>query len=225
MDTNEELELLKTHLFRICGLHNEKNNLLNKAISDAKSLLMELYPEPVTEWNKNIEWRICPDFPDYEVSNYGGVRRCKVCTRNRKSFEGKVLKPKIDSKGYQQYTLFKDCKKYYLTGHKLVAITYIGLPLNKSLMIAHLDGNKSNNFVGNLKWVTNSENQLHRREHEKNIELKGHICLNVEQVKQIKQKFSNGTNQSILAKEYEVSHGVINKLINGVTYTRSIYNV
>ena len=46
------------------------------------------------KWSQEIEWRVCPDFPDYEVSNYGDVRRCKVCTRNRQSFKGKILKPK-----------------------------------------------------------------------------------------------------------------------------------
>jgi hypothetical protein len=225
MDTKEELELLKTHLFRICGLHNEKNILLNKAIADAKSLLMELYPEPITEWSKDVEWRVCPDFPDYEVSNYGEVRRCKVCSRNRKSFEGKVLKPKIEKRGYHQYNLSKGTKKYYLTAHKLVAITFIGLPLDKSLMIAHLDGNKSNNFVGNLKWVSNSENQLHRREHENFVPLRGNNSLTVEQVKNIRKKFESGINQSKLAEEYGVSHGVINRLVNGVSYTRGIYCV
>lgn len=223
MKAEEELELLKKHLFNICGLHNGKNTNLSKAIADAKSLLEELYPEPVTEWSKEIEWRVCLNFPDYEVSNYGDVRRCKVCTRNRQSFKGKVLKPKIDKRGYYQYTLSKDKKIHYLTGHKLVAIAYIGMPLNKTFMIAHLDGDKSNNFVGNLKWVSNSENQLHRRVHEDFIPFRGHISLNVKQVKNIRKRFKEGEIQSNLATEYGVSHGVINKIVNNVTYTRSIY--
>ena len=225
MRIEEELELLKNHLFNICGLHNEKNSDLNRAIADAKSLLMELYPEPVTEWSQEIEWRVCPDFPDYEVSNYGDVRRCKVCMRNRQSFKGKILKPKIDKRGYYQYTLSKDKKFHYLTGHKLVAITYIGMPLNKSFVIAHLDGNKSNNFVANLKWVSNSENQLHRRVHEDFVPFKGHNSLSVEEVKDIRKRFIEGELQSNLASEYEVSHGVINKIVNNVTYIRSIYCV
>lgn len=223
MRIEEEVELLKNHLFNICGLHNGKNTNLYNAIADAKSLLMELYPEPVTEWSQEIEWRICPDFPDYEVSNYGDIRRCKVCTRNRQSFKGKVLKPKIGKKGYYQYTLSKDKKFHYLTAHKLVAITYIGLLLNKDFMIAHLDGNKSNNFVGNLKWVSNSENQLHRRVHEDFIPLKGHICLSVEEVKNIRKRFAKGEIQADLATEYGVTRGVINKVVNNVTYTRGIY--
>jgi hypothetical protein len=222
MNKETELELIKTHLMRICGLHDNKNEL-GPAIRDAKSLLLELYPEPVTEWPTEEEWRISPSFPDYEVSNYGKVRRCRLCNRNRHQNVGKLLNPKLTPSGYHDYVLFKDKNRKHINAHRLVAITFIGLPLNPNFIVAHLDGNKLNNFVGNLKWVSNSENQLHRREHEKDIPIRGNNLLNIEQVKDIRRKHNEGVSCAELQREYNVLHGVINRIVNNVTYTKDIY--
>jgi hypothetical protein len=222
MDKEKEIEILKTHLMMICRLHDNKSEL-GQAIRDSKSLLLELYPEPVTEWPTEEEWRVVCGNPDYEVSNYGEVKRCKLCNKNRHQNVGKILSPKITSSGYKQFVLYENKEKTYITSHRLVAITFIGLPLNSNFVVSHLDGNKLNNFVGNLKWVSNSENQLHRREHEKNKPISGKTSLNVDQVKEIRREFNNGISCANLQRKYNFSHGIINRIVNNVSYTKDIY--
>lgn len=222
MDKETELELIKTHLMRICGLHDKKSEL-GQAIRDAKSLLLELYPEPITEWPTEEEWRVVYGNPDYEVSNYGEVRRCKLCNRKRHQNVGKLLRPRITNLGYKQFILYENKEKTYTSAHRLVATTFIGLPLNPNFVVAHLDGNKQNNFVGNLKWVSNSENQLHRREHEKDKPLSSKNIFTVEQVKDIRRKHNEGISCAELQREYNVLYGVINRIVNNVSYTRDIY--
>ena len=43
--------------------------------------------------------------------------------------------------------------------HRTVAIHFIGY--REGLEVNHIDGNKGNNRVDNLEWVTRSENQIH----------------------------------------------------------------
>jgi hypothetical protein len=56
--------------------------------------------------------------------------------------------------------LFKNGIRHNFQIHRLVAATYIDNPLNKP-QVNHIDGNKSNNHVSNLEWVTQSENIRH----------------------------------------------------------------
>ena len=53
-----------------------------------------------------------------------------------------------------------DGKKTIKSVHRLVAETFIPNKLNKQ-EVNHIDGNKANNNVNNLEWVTSSENKNH----------------------------------------------------------------
>lgn len=54
----------------------------------------------------------------------------------------------------------KNGKRVSAIIHRLVAMTYIPNPQNKS-DVNHKDGNKDNNHVSNLEWKTHSENAQH----------------------------------------------------------------
>jgi hypothetical protein len=104
----------------------------------------------------------------YEVSNLGRVRgidRDKVhCTGKIVRTHGKILKPRMDVKGYTRVILSiridnKPCLKQK-TIHRLVAIVHIPNPDNKPF-VNHINGVKSDNRVENLEWVTMEENQAH----------------------------------------------------------------
>lgn len=73
----------------------------------------------------------------------------------------KFLKLGKGGRGYLYVNLSKDGNIKTYTVHRLIALTYISNPDNL-LEVDHIDRNKSNNSVENLRWVTHSENNLNR---------------------------------------------------------------
>lgn len=102
--------------------------------------------------NITEEWKQIKDFPNYEISNTGKIRN-----QNKKE-----LKPFNQNNGYVQVQLYKDSFNKRFLVHRLVAKAFIPNNENKKY-VNHIDGNKHNNCITNLEWVTNSENILHAR--------------------------------------------------------------
>lgn len=87
-----------------------------------------------------------------EVSSYGRVRS------NLR--DGRILKATVDSKGYLRLRITLNRVKYSYKVHRLVAEAFIPNPDRKP-QVNHIDGNKTNNSVANLEWVSNKENAHH----------------------------------------------------------------
>jgi hypothetical protein len=86
----------------------------------------------------------------YQVSNDGCVRRVKT---------GRVLKPCPHSNGYLTVCLCMDGKRETCNVHRLVAEGFVPNPDNKP-EVDHIDRDKQNNRVSNLRWATRSENNI-----------------------------------------------------------------
>lgn len=81
---------------------------------------------------------------------------------------GKYLKGQENSaNGYFSYNLtLPDGKKMRCLAHRLVAKAFIPNEDCKKTEVNHKDGNKLNNCVDNLEWVTPSQNQQHALDNE-----------------------------------------------------------
>ena len=78
---------------------------------------------------------------------------------------GKFLKPYYNDNGYLQINLCKNGKPKKLYIHRLVCKSFHENPDNKKC-VDHIDRNKINNWVSNLRWVTRSENQKNHSKQE-----------------------------------------------------------
>ena len=89
-------------------------------------------------------------YPKYSVSTTGRV----VNSRNKE----KELQ--IDKHGYYKTNLYRNGNGSSKRINRLVATAFIPNSDNKP-DVNHIDGNKLNNSVDNLEWVTKSENMIH----------------------------------------------------------------
>jgi hypothetical protein len=85
---------------------------------------------------------------NYEASNTGRIR-------NKSRY---ILNPKPNKRsGYVLYTLTNNNgKKCTFYGHRLIAFTFISNPCEKPT-VDHIDLNRANNHISNLRWATHSE--------------------------------------------------------------------
>lgn len=96
----------------------------------------------------------------YEVSNLGHLRSVDRVQTNTKGIcrrlRGRIIRPGF-SYGYPVAVLTKNGKKKSVKLHRLVAEAFIPNPYNKPC-IDHIDTNRNNCFVCNLRWVSHKEN-------------------------------------------------------------------
>lgn len=92
----------------------------------------------------------------YKVSNFGRIKSFPL----RSNHNGELIMKNQIITGYKVVSLCKNNKMKLVKVHRLVAIAFIDNPDNKP-QVNHIDGNKLNNNVDNLEWVTAQENSIH----------------------------------------------------------------
>ena len=90
----------------------------------------------------------------YEINESSEVR--SLSNRNYQ----KIMPKRIDRAGYWTVRLSKNGKDSTVYIHRLLGFAFLENPSNKCC-INHIDGNKLNNCISNLEWVTHAENMKH----------------------------------------------------------------
>lgn len=94
------------------------------------------------------KWKAIKGYDNYSVSTLGRVRNDKT---------GRILKSNSNNKGYLFVGLSKNCKGRSEKIHRLVADAFIENVYNLPI-VDHIDRDRKNNEVSNLRWSTHSAN-------------------------------------------------------------------
>jgi hypothetical protein len=151
-------------------------------------------------------WKDIEGFPGYQVSSLGRV----------KGVFDKILKPQKHRNGYCMISLFKETHRRNLTIHRLVGQAFLPPTIDR-FEIDHINRDKKDNRVENLRWATRSENNINksytsesgirniRQRTDSSWEVKIHrggrlihykYCYSVEEAVKARDEFLTSLNQS-----------------------------
>ncbi|MBL7738438.1 MAG: NUMOD4 motif-containing HNH endonuclease [Chitinophagaceae bacterium] len=114
----------------------------------------------------NIIWKDLKNFGGlYQINNEGTVKSLDryVYHNGNDKFQfirGRKISMRVNNHGYLSIRLSRDSKTATRFVHRLLAETFIENPLELPF-VNHKDGNKLNNALDNLEWVTHSQNMKH----------------------------------------------------------------
>lgn len=138
-------------------------------------------------------------------------------------FNEKILKPTQNRNGYWMLNLGgrRFLRKSLL--HRIVAEVWLPND-DPNLEINHIDGNKGNNSVENLEWITHSENEKHAhatglKDFTKDLawRYKGYKCarkVSFFDEQKIKKLYSNGCKESEIACQFKISRSQTQAICN-----------
>lgn len=112
----------------------------------------------------NVIWKPIRGFEGiYKINSSGKVRslnRTIQVKEKSRYIKGRMITSRIGRDGYKTVRLSKAGKTHTRYIHRLIADAFIRNPLNKPF-VNHINGDKSDNRVENLEWVSHSENIRH----------------------------------------------------------------
>lgn len=178
-------------------------------MTNAKSnLLFDLPQEEI--------WITIEDFPDYEISSFGRVRRR---TKYKRYHAGYILSPgDVDGYLHVSLTTNKQRKQFYV--HQLVAKAFLKPREPGQFHVNHKDGIRSNNSPHNLEWATPLQNQRHAIETlgaDNSGERHFNVRLTFSDLKQLCELRASGKSASEIAAVLGVTSSCVVGIFTGKT--------
>ncbi|MBO0949107.1 HNH endonuclease [Fibrella forsythiae] len=172
---------------------------------------------PATFWNEQwvpIVFKDIEDAPVYQISNYGRLRSFQA------SAGGAIIKGSV-IQGYRSLNIRKKGKTINRYVHKLVAEYFLEAGRPDQTYVVHLDHDKLNNRVQNLRWATQGEMIEHNRSNPNVLnrplpKRTRNYKLTESKVKMIKKLLRNDKNRlKTIARQFGITHTQLNRIRSG----------
>jgi len=155
-----------------------------------------------------MQWRTLPDWPRYQVSERGDVRRVT---------DGAWRKPYLSSHGYLYIVVRREGARRATAVHRLVAMAFLGPAPSPAHQVAHADGDRTNNDHRNLRWCSRSENERDKVAHGRSNrgERQWMARLTEASAREAKRLLASGCRPATVATRLGVARQTINAIREG----------
>ena len=192
--------------------------------------MAENYPTFTPEELQSESWLPVPGYEGiYSASSLGRIRIDRETIR-----KGRLLSVFVNRYGYLNCTLSKDSKNRAFNVHRIIALTFLGVCPPK-LAVNHINGDKKDNRVINLEYVSYKENTAHARklgllpvgdrsgarkypERRPRGEQSTKAKLTEDDVRQIKKMLAEGWQRAYIARRFGVTPPTIGAIKDGTSW-------
>jgi hypothetical protein len=158
-----------------------------------------------------MRWKTVPGFRKYEAHPNGSIRH-KGFRRN--------LRGSVNKWGYRHATLMQDDSGLKtVRWNRIVLITFKGPP-PPGKESSHINGNRLDNRLRNLKWETRKRNHARKVEHGTSQvgERNGNTRMTCEKVMQLRAMRKEGSTYKDLANKFEIAIGTVSQIVTRKTW-------
>jgi hypothetical protein len=147
-----------------------------------------------------------PGFPGYKADYLGNIY----------GKTGAILTPVVTRDGYLKVNLVDTTNKLKTVQiHRLILTTFAGSPPPEKPQAMHRDGNKKNNYLGNLSWGSAKENAADKIRHgtaKRNI---SQSKFTIEQIVEIRSLSQQGNSYKAIAAQFNTCISQIHYIVKG----------
>lgn len=155
--------------------------------------------------------KIIPNFEDYLACENGTIFSTK---------SHKLLTDCDNGNGYRKVVLWVNGKSHQEYIHRLLAITFLENPKNHRY-VDHIDRNKRNNNITNLRWVSakeNTDNLAGRARY--SVSKKGQGKHELQLIAEIQIDYKEGMTVMEISRKYQIPRQSVSRFIKGILRTK-----
>ena len=138
----------------------------------------------------------------------------------------KFLSPQLDKDGYEKVQMMSiDKKRHRYSVHRLVMENWRPIKHMEYYQVNHIDGNKRNNNLNNLEWVTCEQNIQHAVKNNLRAKINGAAKLTQDEVIEIYKRANNGETNISLGNKFNIHPDTVGKIKNKKTWKQLLDNI
>lgn len=170
-------------------------------------------------------WKEINGAPDYEVSNYGGIRSWKPSRRGIARAENpRALSKQCDGLGYEYAAIKRHGKRVLARVHRLVAEAFCPGMTPEANIVRHLNDVRRDNRAENLAWGTRADNAQDRINLGTMIEGEQHPMARLTDAQVLEIYNDRSQSGSATAAKYGIHQVTVNDIWNKNTRKRALAN-